>query len=88
MDILKLYLFVLDSLTNDFLSYFTFKDFLLCGLFFKLFLKFVTILLLFHVLVFWLRGLRDLSPSTRDPIRPGIPALECEVLTTRLPRKS
>ena len=49
---------------------------------FKAFLEFVTVLLLFHVLVFWLRGLWDLSLFMRDPIRPGIPILESEVLTT------
>ena len=49
---------------------------------FKVFLEFVTMLLLFHVLVFWLRGLWDLSLFMRDPIRPGIPVLESEVLTT------
>ena len=80
MDILKLYLFVLDSLTNDFLSYFTFKDFLLCGLFFKLFLKFVTILLLFHVLEFWPGGMWD--PSYQPGIEHAAPALEGKVLTT------
>ena len=49
---------------------------------FKAFLEFVTVLLLFHVLLFWLRGLWDLSLFMRDPIRPGIPILESEVLTT------
>ena len=49
---------------------------------FKVFLEFVTMLLLFHVLVFWLRGLWDLSLFMTDPIRPGIPVLESEVLTT------
>ena len=49
---------------------------------FKVFLEFVTVLLLFHVLDFWLRGLWDLSLFMRDPIRPGIPILESEVLTT------
>ena len=34
--------------------------------FFKVFIEFVTILLLFYVLVFWPRGIWDLSSSTRD----------------------
>ena len=33
---------------------------------FKAFIEFVTILLLFHVLVFWLWGMWDLSSPTRD----------------------
>ena len=33
---------------------------------FKVFIEFVTILLLFYVLVFWLRGTWDLSSLTRD----------------------
>ena len=32
----------------------------------KSFIEFVTILLLFHVLVFWPQGMRDLSPLTKD----------------------
>ena len=34
---------------------------------FTAFIKFVTILLLFYVLVFWPQGVWDLSSSTRDP---------------------
>ena len=33
---------------------------------FKVFIEFVTILLLFYVLVFWPRGTWDLSSPTRD----------------------
>ena len=33
---------------------------------FKVFIEFVTILLLFYVLVFWFRGMGDLSSPTRD----------------------
>ena len=33
---------------------------------FKVFIEFVTILLLFYVLVFWLRGVWDLNSPTRD----------------------
>ena len=34
--------------------------------FFKVFIEFVTILLLFYVLVFWPRGMWDLSSPNRD----------------------
>ena len=34
--------------------------------FFKVFIEFVTILFLFYVLDFWLRGMWDLSFLTRD----------------------
>ena len=33
---------------------------------FKVFIEFVTILLLFYVLFFWPQGVWDLSPPTRD----------------------
>ena len=36
-------------------------------LFFKVFIEFVTILLLFYVSVFWPGGMWDLSSATRDP---------------------
>ena len=36
---------------------------------FKVFIEFVTILLLFYVLVFWLQGMWDLSFPTRDQTR-------------------
>ena len=36
---------------------------------FKVFIEFVTILLLFYVLVFWSRGMWDLSSPTRDRTR-------------------
>ena len=55
-------------------------------IFFKVFIEFVTILLLFYVLVFWPRGIWDLS--SRPGIEPTPPALEGEVLTTGLPGKS
>ena len=35
-------------------------------IFFKVFIEFVTILLLFYVLVLWPRGMWDLSCPTRD----------------------
>ena len=36
---------------------------------FKVLIEFVTILLLFYVLVFWPRGMWDLSSPTRDRTR-------------------
>ena len=52
----------------------------------KVFTEFITILLLYYVLVFWLQGMWDLSSL------PGIEhaslALEGEVLTTGSPGKS
>ena len=53
---------------------------------FKVFIEFLTILLLFHILVFWPRGMWDLS--SRPGIEPVPPALEGEVLSTGPPRKS
>ena len=50
---------------------------------FKVFIEFVTISLLFSVLVFWPRGMWDPPPG----IEPTLPALEGEVLTTGLPGK-
>ena len=44
---------------------FFFKVFLMWTIF-KVFIEFVTILLLFYVLVFWLQGKWDLSSLTRD----------------------
>ena len=45
---------------------FVFKIFFLMWAIFKAFIEFVTILLLFHVLVFWLQGMCDLSSPTQD----------------------
>ena len=57
---------------------------------FKVFIESVTILLLFHILVFWPQGVWDLSSSTREAklSKPVPPALEGEVLTTGPPGKS
>ena len=52
---------------------------------FKVFVEFITILLLFHILFFGPRGMWDLSSQAREPV-PS--ALEGEVLTTGLPGKS
>ena len=48
---------------------------------FKVFIEFFTIL--FYVLVFWLRGMWDLSSQIRD--QTCTPALEGKVLTTGPP---
>ena len=53
---------------------------------FKIFIEFITMLLLFYVLVFWPRGMWDLSSVTRDGTHTN--ALEGKVLTTRPPGKS
>ena len=47
-----------------FLKDFFYVDFFF--FFFLVFMEFVTILLLFYVLVFWSQGILDLSSSTRD----------------------
>ena len=56
-----------------------FKGFFWCGPFFKVFIEFVIILLLFYVLSFWPWGMWDLSSLTRS--KPTLPALEGEILT-------
>ena len=43
-----------------------FSDFFLLWNIFKVFIEFITILFLFYVLVFWPRGMWDLSSSIRD----------------------
>ena len=53
---------------------------------FKVFIEFVTILLLFHVLVFWPQSIWNFS--TQPGIKPAPPALEGEIATTGLPGKS
>ena len=53
---------------------------------FKAFIEFVTILLLFYILVFGHEACGILAP--RPGIEPASPALEGEVLTTGLPEKS
>ena len=53
---------------------------------FKVFIEFVTILLLFCVLVFWLWGIWALSTPTRDLTY--TPCIEGEILTIGLPGKS
>ena len=57
-----------------------------CRTIFKVFIEFVSILLLFYVLVFWLWGMWDFKSLIRDLTR--MPALEGDLLTTGLPRKS
>ena len=53
---------------------------------FKVFIEFVTPLLLFFALFFWPRGSGILASG--PGIEPPPPALECEVLTTGPPGKS
>ena len=53
---------------------------------FQVFIEFVTILLLFHVLVSWPRGMWD--PSSQTKVWTCTLALEGKVLTTGPPRKS
>ena len=52
---------------------------------FKVFIEFVTLLFLFHVLVFWCEVCRILAPQ--PGIEPAPPALEGKVLTTGPPGK-
>ena len=49
-----------------FLFFLSFFFFFLMWIILKVFIGFVTILLLFYVLVFWPQGTRDLSSPTRD----------------------
>ena len=46
-----------------------FQSYFLMWTIFKVFIEFITILLLFYVLVFWPRGMWDLSSPTRDRTR-------------------
>ena len=46
----------------------TLKIFFMAHFLNKVFIEFVTTLLLFYVLVFWLGGMWDLSSQTRDQI--------------------
>ena len=67
---------------------------------FKVFIEFVTVLLLFYVFVFWPRqayeilaphpGIKPAPPALEGHpgIKPAPPALEGKVLTTGLPGKS
>ena len=69
------------SLLNKFCLFVVF-DFLMSAIL-NVFVEFVTILLLFFVLVLWPQGRFDLSsPSGFKPI---LPALVCEVLATGPP---
>ena len=66
---------------------FFFLRFFWCGPFLKFLIEFVTILLLFYV--FWFFGHEACGILAPQPgIKPTPPALEGEVLTTGLPRKS
>ena len=52
---------------------------------FKVFIEFVTILLLFYALVFWLKARGILAPQPGN--QPAPPALEGKALTTGPPGK-
>ena len=54
-----------DSAFLSFFLFFFFKIFLM-WIIYKVFIEFVTILLLFYVLVFWPRDMWDLSSPNRD----------------------
>ena len=56
------------------------------GPFFKVFIEFVTILFLFHVLAFWFQGMWAFSSLTRD--RTYIPCMGREVSSPGQPGKS
>ena len=55
---------------------------------FQVFIEFVTIFLLFCVLVFWPGDLWDLGSFPSQGSKPHPPALESEVLTSGSPGKS
>ena len=60
--------------------------FFLSGPVFKVFIEFVTILLLFYVLAFWPRRMCDILAS-QPGMEPTPPILECEVLIDEPPEK-
>ena len=66
-----------------------FKAYFLCRSFFLVLIEFVTILLMFYVLVFWSQDVCDLSYRTRSwtylSLEEGQPAMEDEILTTGSP---
>ena len=55
-----------DSFLAYICDYWSLRFFFLMWTIFKAFIEFVTTMLLFYVLVFWLRGTWDLSAPTRD----------------------
>ena len=68
-------------------SYFKLKKIFLCGPFLKVFVGFVTILLLFFTFWFWESEAREiLAPP--PGIQPAVPVLEGEAPPTRPPGKS
>ena len=75
-----------NSLPASSLSFFFFPRFFFMWTIFKFFIEFVTILLLFYILVFWPPGMWDLSFTTRS--RTSIPCIGRQTLNTGLPGKS
>jgi len=63
-----------------------FEKIFLCGPFFKVVIESVTILLLFHILLFWPPGKWDLG--SQQGTEPAPPALDGEVLTPGPPGKA
>ena len=77
----------IQGLPSSFCFFVCFIRFFLMWAIFKVFIKFVTIFILFYVLVFW--GYKACGILTPQPgIKPTPPALEGKVLTTGLPGKS
>ena len=66
--------------------FFFFPRFFFMWTIFKFFIEFVTILLLFYILVFWPPGMWDLSFTTGS--RTSIPCIGRQTLNTGLPGKS
>ena len=77
----------LDTVLSSFFLFFPpfLKIFLLWAIF-KVFIEFITILLLFYVLIFWPQACGILAPQ--PGIKPSSPALEGKVITTGPPGKS
>ena len=71
---------------NDMKDKFLFFNIFWCGPFLKSLFEFVTILLLFYVLVFWPQGTWILAPQPR--IKPAPSAMQGEDLTPGSPEKS
>ena len=72
----------------DDLYLFIFLMWIIFFFFFKVFIEFVTVLLLFYVLVFWQRGVWDLSSPTRDRTHTRCIGRRSTALTTGPPGRS
>ena len=65
-EIILFFFLIFCLLVYLFLRFFLRRPFFLMWTIFKFFIKFVTILLLFYLLVFWPQDMWDVSPLTRD----------------------